>query len=60
METKRLCKWCEMRVQEVCSHLQCVQANRRGFCSIGCQQAYYANMKPVGDQFGRLVHERLA
>lgn len=37
----RLCKACQQQIREVCSHLQCLMAYKRGFCTIECLKHYF-------------------
>lgn len=54
MHKQHFCRDCEMQIRDVCSHLACKQANARGFCSVSCEQRFYANMKPQVSNYGRV------
>ncbi len=40
MKPAKFCKWCQHEVREVCLDLACLQANRKGYCTVKCMQAY--------------------
>lgn len=40
IEKVKVCRWCEQKIMEVCSHTWCQQANARGFDTLQCMRAY--------------------